>query len=401
MTSFLSGKRIVLGVCGGIAAYKSVELLRLLIRNGADARVLMTRNACRFVRPLTFEALSRKKVISSLWAQHEDAAIQHIQWAEQAEAVVIAPATANMIGKLANGLADDMLSTFMMAVACPVLICPSMNTNMYASHPVQRNIQTLKNFGYEVLDPDAGELACGTTGPGRLPDPAVIVDILSGILSPKDFRGKNILITAGPTHEAIDPVRFISNPSTGKMGYAIARAAQIRGANVILVSGPTCLTPPPHIRVNNVTSAVQMSAAVLDYMDFADIIIKAAAVADYRPTTHSDQKIKKVQSQLVLTLDRTQDILKEIAARKKHQFVVGFAAETQELDSYATGKLKAKKLDMLVGNLIGSPDAGFGADTNRVTLYYKDGRREPLDTMPKQVLAHLILDRVHAHAKTG
>jgi phosphopantothenoylcysteine decarboxylase/phosphopantothenate--cysteine ligase len=291
-----------------------------------------------------------------------------------------------------------MLSTFMMAVTSPVVICPSMNTNMYASQPVQRNLQILKNFGFTVLDPDAGELACGTVGPGRMPDPAVIVDILAGILSPKDFRGKNVLITAGPTHEAIDPVRFISNPSSGKMGYAVARAAEMRGANVILITGPTWQKPPANVRVTQVTSAAQMTSAVLDYMDFADIIIKCAAVADYRPSTQSDQKIKKEQSQLVLTLDRTQDILKEVAARKKHQFVVGFAAETQELDRYAAEKLKSKNLDLLVGNLIGSLDAGFGADTNRVTLYYKDGTREPIDTIPKEVLAHLILDRILTHA---
>lgn len=397
MTHFLKDKNIVLGVCGGIAAYKSIELLRLLMKQEAHVRVMMTRNACRFVGPLTFEALSRQTVCSSLWEPNQNAAIQHIQWAEQASAVVIAPATANMIGKLANGLADDMLSTFMMAVTSPIVICPSMNANMYASQPVQRNLQILKNFGFTVLDPDAGELACGTLGPGRLPDPAVIVDTLAGILTPKDFRGKNVLITAGPTHEAIDPVRFISNPSSGKMGYAVARAAEMRGANVILITGPTWLKPPANVRVTHVTSAAQMTSAVLDYMDFADIIIKCAAVADYRPSTHSDQKIKKEQSQLVITLDRTQDILKEVAARKKHQFVVGFAAETQELDRYAAEKLKAKNLDLMVGNLIGSPDAGFGADTNRVTLYYKDGTREPIDTIPKEVLAHLILDRILTH----
>jgi phosphopantothenoylcysteine decarboxylase/phosphopantothenate--cysteine ligase len=249
-------------------------------------------------------------------------------------------------------------------------------------------------MGCHVLDPDAGELACGTTGPGRLPEPQVIVDMLQSLLTPKVLRGKNVLITAGPTQEAIDPVRFISNPSSGKMGYAIARAAEMHGANVILISGPTALTPPSNIRITKVTTAEEMLNAVLDYSDHADIIVKCAAVADYRPVTQAGKKIKKSQTRVELTLERTQDILQAVTRRKKKQIVVGFAAETQDLDTYAAEKLKAKKLDMIVGNLIGPEDSGFQSDTNRVTIYYKDGRREPVPVMAKEELAELLLDRI-------
>jgi phosphopantothenoylcysteine decarboxylase/phosphopantothenate--cysteine ligase len=393
-TNAIQGKNIVLGVCGGIAAYKSVELLRLISKQEANVRVIMTENACRFVGTVTFEALSKQSVCTSLFEERNDASIKHIQWAQEADAVVIAPATANMIGKLAHGMADDALSTFMLATTCPVMICPSMNADMYASAQVKRNIALLKNYGYMVLDPEAGELACGTTGPGRLPEPQVITDLLLSLLTPKDLRGKNVLITAGPTREAIDPVRYISNPSSGKMGYAIARAAEMRGANVILISGPTKLAPPPNIRMTNVTSAAEMLTAVLDYANHADIIIKSAAVSDYRPKTKSDQKIKKSKATVDLTLERTQDILMAVAERKTNQIVVGFAAETRDLDKYAVDKLKAKNLDMIVGNLIGSKDACFQSDTNKVTFYYKDGRSESLDVMPKEAVANLLLDRI-------
>lgn len=396
MRQAILGRDLVLGVCGGIAAYKSVELLRLLTKRGARVRVVMTEHATRFVGPITFEALSRQKVCHNLFDPHEDASIAHIQWAEEAGAVIIAPATANMIAKLANGMADDALSTFMLAVTCPVMICPSMNTHMFNSQPVQRNLGILKNMGYHILDPDAGDLACGTTGPGRLPQPQVITDVLESLLTPKTLRSKNIVVTAGPTREAIDPVRFISNPSSGKMGYALARAAEMRGANVILISGPSALTPPPNIRISQVTTAEEMLNAVLDYAGHADIIIKCAAVSDYRPVRQSTQKIKKSQDKVELTLERTQDILKAVASRKDKQIVVGFAAETQDLETYATEKLKAKNLDMIVGNLIGPEDSGFVSDTNRVTIYYKDGRREPVDLMTKEELADLLLDRIAA-----
>ena len=390
----LEGKHIVLGVCGGIAAYKSVELLRLLVKEGASVRVVMTENAGHFVGPMTFEALSRRKVCRTLFATADDAAVQHIHWAEEAEGVVIAPATANIIGKLANGIADDALSTFMLAVTCPVLVCPAMNTNMFASRQVQRNIGLLNGFGYAILEPGSGELACGTTGPGRLPDPLIIRDALEALLAPKDFVGRRLLITAGPTREAIDPVRYITNPSSGKMGYAIARAAVMRGAHVTLITGPTSIAPPEGAVCIPVTSAAEMATAVLEQMDRADIIIKSAAVADFRPAAAASLKVKKEDAALSLQLERTQDILKAVGARKKNQVLVGFAAETHELDRFAAGKLKAKNLDMVVGNLIGAPDAGFGADTNRASIYYKDGTCEAVDLMSKKDLAHLLLDRV-------
>jgi phosphopantothenoylcysteine decarboxylase/phosphopantothenate--cysteine ligase len=268
-------------------------LLRLLIKAGASVRVVMTANAGRFVGPLTFEVLSRQKVCSSLFDPHESAAVQHIQWAQEADGVVVAPATANSIGKLAHGIADDALTTFMLAVTSPVMICPSMNADMYAAEPVQANLETLERFGYHVLAPEAGELACGTTGPGRLPEPAYILDRLACLLTPKDLSGRRILITAGPTREAIDPVRFISNPSSGKMGYALARAAEMRGGDVTLVSGPSALTAPFNVRMVRVTSAADMSEAVLDRFPDADVLIKSAAVADYRPAAPDAHKIKK------------------------------------------------------------------------------------------------------------
>ena len=390
----LQGRHLVLGVCGGIAAYKSVELLRLLMKENASVRVIMTENAGYFVGPMTFEALSHKPVCRTLFQTSDEAAVQHIHWAQEAEAVVIAPATANMIGKLAGGIADDALSTFMLAVTCPVLVCPAMNTHMYESKQVQRNIALLKEFGYHLLEPGAGELACGTTGPGRLPDPPVIFDALVDMLSPKDLSGKRVLITAGPTREAIDPVRFITNPSSGKMGYAIARAALMRGAQVTLITGPTALTPPVCARTVPVTSAEEMAGTVLDEMNQHDIIIKTAAVADFRPAAVSDLKIKKEDAQLSIQLERTPDILKAVGERKTKQILVGFAAETHAMDKFAVGKLNAKNLDMIVGNIVGGADAGFNTDTNRATFYYKDGTQEQIDLMPKSELAHLLLDRI-------
>lgn len=394
MTSALNGKQIVLGVCGGIAAYKSVELLRLMVKQGASVRVMTTANAGRFVGEATFEALSRQPVCSDLFGEQKDASIRHIEWAQGTDAVVVAPATANMVGKLAHGIADDALSTFMLAVTCPVMICPSMNTQMYASPQVQRNIEILRNFGYRVPEPAAGELACGTSGPGRLPEPEILLEQLTSLLSPKDYRGKNIVITAGPTREAIDPVRFISNPSSGKMGYAIARAAEMRGANVILISGPVSISPPPNVRVTHVTSADQMKTAVMDYLAYADILIKCAAVSDYRPVTASEQKIKKNKTRMSLELERTEDILATVSKQKKNQLVIGFAAETEQLDKFATEKLKDKQLDLIVGNLIGAADSGFESDTNRVTLYCKNGDHEPLEVMPKEDVANALLDRI-------
>ncbi len=392
----LEGKNIVLGVCGGIAAYKSVELLRLLVKLGGDLRVIMTANARNFVGPMTFEALSRKKVCYDLFSDNEEGTIGHIQWAQEADAVIVAPATANFLAKLACGIADDALSTFMLAVTCPVIICPSMNTDMFNSRPVQRNLDVIKKDGHLVVEPQAGELACGTTGPGRLPEPRFIVDYLVGVMSPKDFRGKNILVTAGPTREAIDPVRYISNPSTGKMGFAIARAAEQRGANVMLVTGPTELPPPANVRITRVETAAQMAEAVLDFMEHADIIIKTAAVSDYRPCSVSERKLKKNERNLDLTLERTDDILREVGRRKAGQVLVGFAAETHDLESYALQKLKEKNLDLIVANRIGPADSGFASDTNKAVLFFRDGKKENLELMSKDKMAHLLLDRIAA-----
>ena len=394
MEAKLNNKNIILGICGGIAAYKCAELLRLLKKAGAAVRVMMTANARHFVGPLTFEALSGEKVCTDLFDPQADAAMRHIDWAEQADAVIVAPATANILGKLAHGIADDALSTFLLAVTAPVVLCPSMNTNMYASEAVQRNLDILSKDGFRIVTPESGELACGTTGPGRLPEPVYIYDRVVGLFCPDDFKGKTVLVTAGPTHEAIDPVRYIGNPSSGKMGYAIARAAEHRGANVILITGPTCLETPANVDIIQVQSAADMTQAVFDNLPKAEIIIKAAAVADYRPHTPADQKIKKEKEEMSLQLSKTQDILKDVGQQKEGRFVVGFAAETESLDENATHKLANKNLDMIAGNLINAPDSGFQTDTNQVTLYFRDGMQEQLPVMDKQDLAHVLLDRV-------
>lgn len=393
-TTVFENKNIVLGVCGGIAAYKSVELLRQLVKLGARVRVMMTRSAARFVGPMTFEVLSENQVCVDLFDEKDDAAIRHIAWAEAAHGVVIAPATANMVAKLAHGIADDALSTFMLAVCCPVMICPSMNSNMFEHPAHRRNLDQLLTDGCHVLAPGEGDLACGTTGPGRLPEPAEIVDRLASFLTTNDLAGRNVLVTAGPTREAIDPVRFVSNPSSGKMGYAIARAAEYRGARVTLVSGPVGLEPPINVTMVPVVTANDMAEAVFTRLEDSHVVVKVAAVSDYRPVQTAPHKIKKGERRLQLTLERTTDILKTIGARKHHQFVVGFAAETQDMEVYALEKLQEKRLDMIAANLIGPPDSGFASDTNRITLFFADGRQEKLDIMDKDRLAHLILDRV-------
>jgi len=394
MNHIIDKKNIVLGVSGGIAAYKSVELLRLFVKEGANVRVIMTKNAQEFVGALTFEALSGRAVCTDLFEKSDDASIRHIDWAQQADIAVIAPATANTVGKLANGIADDALSTFMMAVTCPVILCPSMNTHMFESKAVQRNLEILRSDGYFVVDPDSGSLACGTTGPGRLPEPHDILDRTVFYLTPKDLKDKKILITAGPTREPLDPVRFISNPSSGKMGFAVARAAEYRGAKVTLITGPTNLLDPNNVAVVRVNTAKEMTLAVLDNFENYDIIIKTAAVSDYRPKDYAEQKLKKDNDELVLSLERTQDILKEISRIKKEQVLVGFAAETEHLERHAEQKMAEKKLDIIVGNIVGHPDTGFGADTNTVTLFYKGGTKENLPKMPKDDVANLLLDRI-------
>jgi phosphopantothenoylcysteine decarboxylase/phosphopantothenate--cysteine ligase len=393
MEPFLKDKNVTLGVTGGIAAYKSVELLRLLTKAGARVRVIMTDNARWFVGPGTFQALSGQPVCTSVFDEG-DAAIRHIDWAQATDLAVIAPATANCIGKLAHGIADDALSTYMLAVTAPVVICPAMNSHMYEHPAVRRNIEILRGYGHVLIDPDAGRLACGTVGPGRLPEPAFIMAKLAGIVAPDDFVGRTVLVTAGPTREAIDPVRFISNPSSGKMGFAIAEAARQRGAKVKLVCGPVDLPAPIDVEVHRITSAQEMYDCVMDLVEDADIVIKTAAVSDYRPVVMAEHKIKKDADRLTLELEKTRDILKEIGHRKGNRLVIGFAAETQNLRENATQKLTEKKLDLIVGNVIGAPDSGFALDTNLVTFFFPDGSTEKMEVMDKGILAHRLLDRI-------
>jgi len=398
MRNSIENKSVILAVCGGIAAYKSVEILRLLKKYKAAVRVIMTQSAQWFVGALTFEALSGQPVFKDMFQEGSEASFRHIEWAQEADGVIVAPATANMIGKLANGIADDPLSTFMLAVTSPVLICPSMNAHMYESKAVQRNLDTLRSDGYFVLGPGFGQLACGTTGLGRLPEPEEIIDRFLFCLSPKDLNGKKILVTAGPTVEPIDPVRFISNPSSGKMGFAIARAAEHRGAQVVLISGPTRLPDPINVTTIRVRTADEMARAVFQQMDHADVIIKSAAVSDYRPKKTEAHKVKKEKKKLILQLEPTRDILKILGQKKKHQVLVGFAAETEDLEKNAIQKLAEKNLDIIAGNLVGSADSGFESDTNSVTFFFKDGSREVLPLMQKMEVAHLLLDRIRDKA---
>lgn len=391
---YIKGKNIVLGVSGGIAAYKSAELLRLIRKQDANVKVIMTKNSTAFVGPLTFEALSGNPVCSDLFESGGNASIKHIEWAKEADAVVVAPATANLIGKLAGGIADDALSTFLLAVTCPVMICPSMNTNMYQKASIQRNMNILKKDGYFVVEPQEGELACGTTGPGRLPEPEDILDRLMYCLAPKDFKGKRVLVTAGPTREHMDPVRYISNPSSGKMGYAVARAAEHRGADVVLVSGPADLKAPANVKIIRTGSAKEMEAAVFDNMKKADIIIKTAAVSDYRPKDTAKHKMKKIDAEMTLLLEKTGDILMELGRKKKNQILVGFAAETENLEQNAKEKLQRKNLDMIAGNLLDGKSSGFGTETNKVTLFFRNGDKEILPLMDKESVAHILLDRI-------
>jgi phosphopantothenoylcysteine decarboxylase/phosphopantothenate--cysteine ligase len=389
---YLKDKTVILGVSGGIACYKSVEIVRQLQKAGASVYVIMTRNATRFVGPLTFEAISGHPVCVELFDTTPETSFHHIQWAEMADAVVVAPTTANVLAKIAHGIADDALTTFLLAVQSPVLLCPSMNTRMWENKSVQSNISAVRNRDIAILSPDSGELACGTSGAGRQPDANVIVSNIHRLLSPKNLHGKKILVTAGPTLEYIDPVRFISNPSSGKMGYAIAEAALCRGADVILISGPTQLDEPSGVKFIAVQTADEMANAVFEYEAGMDIIIKAAAVADYKVARQSDQKIKKHDDCLQIDLVKNQDILKELGQRKKDQFLVGFAAETQDLAKNAQQKLSEKHLDMIVANLIGPTNSGFQADTNRVTLFFRDGRHKSLPLESKETIAHSILE---------
>jgi phosphopantothenoylcysteine decarboxylase / phosphopantothenate---cysteine ligase len=392
----LRGKSIVLGVTGGIAVYKAVELLRLLTKAGAEVHVVMTRGATEFVAPLTFQTLSGNPVHLELFNLISEQQIGHISLAERADLFLIAPATANFIGKMAGGIADDLLSTTVMATRAPVLVAPAMNVNMYQNPIYRENEARLKGHGYLFIPPASGMLACGYEGEGKLPDPEVILEEAIAALTPKRLLGERILVTAGPTREEIDPVRYISNHSSGKMGYAIARAARLRGGEVTLVTGPTCIPVPYGVTVVRVESAEQMREAVLGRLEQCDIVIKAAAVADYRPRLRAESKMKKSADSLSIELEKNPDILSEVGARKGDRFLVGFAAETEELVANATGKLARKNLDLIVANDVSQEGAGFNVDTNIVKLLFRDGRVEDLPLMGKDQLAGVILDRVES-----
>ena len=391
----MKGKRVVVGVTGGIAAYKAAELVRGLVRDGADVRVAMTRHATEFVTPLTFEALSGHRVV---WAQFDPAneAMDHITWGQETDLIVIAPATAGFIARMTAGMADDFLSTMLLAATAPVLVCPSMNDRMFEHPAVRENLDTLRARGIRVLSPATGDLACGTRGPGRLPEPEEILEQARILLAPKDFQGRKVLVTAGATVEAIDPVRYITNRSSGKMGYALARAAARRGGSVVLVSGPTGLKPPLGVRFVGVRSAEEMRTAVLADRAGCDAVIKAAAVADYRPKESFDRKVKKRDADRVLDLVRNPDILAELGCEgeKGTCVLVGFAAETEALLENAREKLQKKNVDMIVANDVSRPDAGFDTDTNLVRILHRDGRVEELPLMSKDEVADRILDRI-------
>ncbi len=389
----LKGKTVLLGITGGIAAYKIANLASALVKLHADVNVIMTQNATNFINPITFESLTGNKCIVDTFDRNFKFKVEHIALAELADVFMIAPASANVIGKIANGIADDMLTTTFMACKKKKILAPAMNTNMYENPIVQDNIKKLKDYGMEIIEPATGYLACGTTGSGKLPDEKILLEyILREIAYEKDLSGKTVLVTAGPTREAVDPVRFISNHSTGKMGYAIARCASLRGARVILVSGPVSIEPPLFAELVPVVSAEDMYNAVMKYKDEADIIIKSAAVADYTPVTISSEKIKKQDGDMRIELKRTRDILKELGqSRRENQFICGFAMETENLIENAFKKLESKNVDMIVANSLKTEGAGFGTDTNVVTLITKDGKTE-LPLMSKDEVAMKILD---------
>lgn len=397
--SILAGKKIVLGVSGGIAAYKALNLVREYRKKGAEVHVIMTENATRLVTPLAFRELSGQPVTVSMWAEITHWNVEHIALANLADIFVIAPATANIIGKMANGIADDMLSTTILATPEPVLVVPAMNTHMYEHPAVQANLGKLREFGYEVMEPTEGDLACGVTGKGRFPEMEDITFATERLLSEGLLKDKYVVVTAGGTREDIDPVRYIGNRSSGKMGYAVAKAAALQGARVRLVSATDHLPVPAGVDMVYVRSAQDMKQAVEDVFEEADIVIKAAAVADYRPAQAADQKIKKQADTLTLELVKNPDILYGLGQKKTHQILVGFAAETQNVLAYAKEKLQKKNLDMLVANDVSAPGAGFNTETNIVTMLFPD--REPVsyDLLSKNEVAEKIIIEVADLAK--
>lgn len=398
----LRNKTVVLGVSGGIAVYKACDVVSRLKKLNANVHVIMTKGATEFVTPLTFQSLSQNYVVSDMFEEPKTWDVEHISLAKKADVFLIAPATANVIGKVANGICDDMLTTTVMATTGKVLIAPAMNTNMYKNPILQKNINTLKELGYNFVNPESGRLACGDVGEGKLASPETIVNSVVDLLNNdnKDLQGKKIMITAGPTVESIDPVRYLTNRSTGKMGYAIAKMAANRGADVTLVSGPTNIAPPSNIKkLIKVQSAQDMYNAIMDNFDENQVIIKSAAVADYKPKNYSDKKIKKSNDDLIIELDRNKDIAYELGQIKKDKILVGFAAETNDLIDNAKTKIKKKNLDFIVANDLTEEGAGFGTDTNIVKIIDKEGNINKYPQMKKDEVANVILDKVKSLLK--
>ena len=391
----LQGKKIVLGVTGGIAVYKAVDLVSRLRKAGCEVRVVMTEHAQQFVTPLTFKEISGNAVATSMWNANQEFNVEHIALANWADAFLVAPATANILAKMACGIADDLLSTTLLAAQAPIVVCPAMNTGMYQNPATQENIAKLQERGVTIMPPAVGHLACGTSGPGRLPEPQQIVEFMSAFFAGRegDLRGLRVLVTAAGTREPIDPVRYVGNRSSGKMGYAVAQMAAERGADVLLISGPSALATPPNVRVVNVETTNEMLEACLAAYGDVDIVIKAAAVADYRPRDVADQKIKKkTDDALTVVMDKNPDILKTLGAKKEQQVLVGFAAETQNLLANAREKVVKKNLDMIVANDVTAAGAGFNSDTNIVKFLFANGDVRELEQMPKVDVANRILD---------
>ncbi|MBQ4576912.1 MAG: bifunctional phosphopantothenoylcysteine decarboxylase/phosphopantothenate--cysteine ligase CoaBC [Firmicutes bacterium] len=393
----LKGKTILLGVTGSIAAYKAANLTSLLKKRGCDVHVIMTKNATNFINPITFETLTEHKCLIDTFDRNFQYNVEHIALAKKADGVLIAPASANIIGKMANGIADDMLTTTVMACTCPVILAPAMNTNMFRNPIVQDNMDKLRRFGYHIVQPATGLLACGDVGEGKMPEESLLIAALEKeIACEKDMAGMNVLVTAGPTQESMDPVRYITNHSTGKMGFELAKAAMLRGANVTLVSGQTSLTPPAYVNVVPIKSAQDMFEAVTSRAPECDLVIKAAAVADYTPATVNEDKTKKKDGDMSIPLVRTQDILKYLGEHKKPgQQLCGFSMETRDMLENSRVKLEKKNADMIVANNLKVSGAGFGTDTNIVTLITRDNVEE-LPIMSKAEVAHAILDKLKA-----
>lgn len=391
----LKEKTVILGVSGSIAAYKIASLASSLVKLQCDVHVIMTKNATNFIHPITFETLTGNKCLVDTFDRNFDYSVEHVALAKRADVVMVAPASANVIAKMAHGLADDMLTTTILACQCPKIVAPAMNTRMFRNSVVQDNIKLLKCYGMEVIDPASGYLACGDTGEGKMPEPELLMQyILKALAAKKDLEGVNVLVTAGPTREAIDPVRYITNHSTGKMGYAVAKAAAMRGAKVTLVSGPVEITPPPFVEVVDVVSAEEMFKAVTSRANKQDIIIKTAAVADYRPAVAATEKVKKKDGEMSIQLERTKDILAHLGAHKREgQFLCGFSMETENMLENSVAKLVKKNLDMVIANNLKVEGAGFGTNTNVVTVITRKGG-EQLPLMSKDDVADKILDAI-------